>query len=440
MESNALLNLGFASLGGEHYDEALDWSRLAYQEAESLGAEDLAQRASGNIGWAYFQLGDSDRAQELFADAERRAAALGNLREQLRWLTTQGVVAQTNHDLAKASEVYLQTLNLSRQIDSKEDVVNSLESLAHVSIEQGQLNNAESYLRQVDPLIRANGNHLDALDVTLARGRIAAARRQDQQAESLFRQVDADPASQITMRLGAEHELARLFEVEGRGEDARKEYVTALGTFESARAAIKTEDSKLPYFANATPIYDDSIRLLLSEGKIEEALMEADQSRARTLEQGLGVMGGNASVKEAALRPESIAGKSGATLVFYWLGEKQSWLWAITRQKTTVVPLPPRAEIARAVERYRQALLGPEDPLRAHNADGLALYRVLVAPAKDLIPPSGKVIVLCDGDLSKLNFETLLVDSPSPHYWIEDADVVSAPSLRMLAIAKPARA
>src|SRR6202012_4084513 len=54
------------------------------------------------------------------------------------------------------------------------------------------------------------------------------------------------------------------------------------------------------------------------------------------------------------------------------------------------------------------------------------------AAAKDLVAPGARVIVLCDGVLSELNFETLLVDGAAPHYWIEDANVVSAPSLRML--------
>jgi len=71
---------------------------------------------------------------------------------------------------------------------------------------------------------------------------------------------------------------ARLFEQQGRIDDAKKMYATALATFESARAKIKNEDSKLPYFANATPIYDDYIRLLISQGKEEAALAAADQS------------------------------------------------------------------------------------------------------------------------------------------------------------------
>lgn len=95
-------------------------------------------------------------------------------------------------------------------------------------------------------------------------------------------------------------------------------------------------------------------------------------------------------------------------------------------------PLPPAAEIARLVERYREALQGPEDPLTPANADGLALYRALVTPAQNLLPAGGNVVVLCDGALSELNFETLLVPGAPPHYWIDDANIVSAPSLRML--------
>jgi CHAT domain-containing protein len=50
-------------------------------------------------------------------------------------------------------------------------------------------------------------------------------------------------------------------------------------------------------------------------------------------------------------------------------------------------------------------------------------------------------MVLADGALSQLNFETLIVpeagDSAPAHYWIEDATLMAAPSLSMLAGAKP---
>jgi CHAT domain-containing protein/Tfp pilus assembly protein PilF len=436
-EATTLTNLAGTCLHDERFDEAIDWLTTSNRVATPLDAQDLLLTNMGNLGWAYYSLGDRERALTLFEDATQRAGALGDSDATILWLTASGQVFQEAHDWPRAMESYRQALQLARNINSSEDIINSLESLAHISIELNNLNDADAYLHQLAPMIRANVNSLDAVDVMLAQGRIAAARHQDQQAEALFRQVEADPASQITMRLGAEHELALLFEQQGRIDDAKKMYATALARFESARAQIKNEDSKIPYFANATPIYDDYIRLLVSQGKEEEALAAADQSRARTLAQGLGVAIGSQSSQSAAAHPGAIASRAGATLLFYWLGEKQSWLWAITPKRTTVFPLPAKAEITRTVEHYRQALLGPEDPLLAANPDGLALYRILVAPAKSLLQPNAKVIILCDGALSELNFETLLTNTPTPHYWIEDADIVSAPSLLMLAASKP---
>jgi CHAT domain-containing protein len=361
---------------------------------------------------------------------------LGDVHESILWLTTTGYVLQDSGEWMRAGDSYQQALELAGRVNNSEDIINCLEDLAHISIELHQPGEAENYLRQLDPLISTSGNRLDALDVTLARGRIAAAHRQDQQAEALFRQVEADPASQITMRLGAEHEMARLDETEGHISDANAMYATALTTFESARAQIRNEDSKLPYLENATPIYDDYIRLLVTQGKTEEALAAADQSRAKTLAQGLGLDAGDPSFRPESIHPGAIAAHAGATLLFYWLGERQSWLWAITPRKTLVFSLPPGAEITRLVEHYRQTLQGPEDPLSPASEDGLALYRILVAPVQNMLPPGGNVAILCDGALSELNFETLLVPGPTPHYWIDDANIVSAPSLLMLATSR----
>jgi len=436
LEITAYTGLGFAALQNEHYDEALDWSRSAYRASVGLHSEDLAQVASGNLGWAYFELGDAERALELFLEAENRASKLGDVRFEIKWLATAGYVYQDMGDLSRAAKSYELALGLARRIDSKEDIIISLEVLAHVSIEAGKLDEADRYVQQLEPLIRASGNRLDALDVMLAQGRIAAARREDQQAEAIFRGVENDPASQTSMRLGAEHELARLYESQGNLSAADRMYKTSLTTFESARAQLKNEESKLPFLANATRIYDDYIHYLVQQGKPNEALATADQSRALTLAQGLGLSENNNSMRQATLHPGDISRKTGATLLFYWLGTKQSYLWVVTPKKTTLSILPPQIEIASVFERYRNALQGPNDAVESSNQDGLTLYRMLVAPAKDVIRPDSTVVVLNDGVLSQLNFETLIVPDPKPHYFIEDATLISAPSLYLLASAK----
>jgi CHAT domain-containing protein len=445
----ALNNLGFAEMQNGRYDEAVDWLLSAQQAATELRSDFWTHRVVGNLGWAYYQLGDNERALEQFHEAERSATRLGNLRDELKWITTAGYVYHDTGDSERATQSYRQTLDLARQIDSKEDIENALEDLARVSVETGKLNDASAYLDQVNSMESVSGKQLSGY-VLLTKGMLAAASHQDQQAETLFRAVQNDTSSPTTTRLGAGIELGQLYEQQGKTREAERVYKSTLTTFEAARAELKREDSRLPFAANATGIYDSYIHLLVTEGRSEEALAAADESRARTLAQGLGVAESKASFHPAALNPRQIAQKTGATLLFYWLGDKQSYLWAITPAKVTLIPLPAQTEITARVVRYRRALVDAEDPLQDRNQDGKELYNLLVAPAAKLIRPRAPVMILADGALSELNFETLLAPDPpsqttahsdsGAHYWIDDATLVSAPSLAMLAAAKPERA
>lgn len=449
LEATTLVNLGYGALQQNLYDEAMDWSTAAYRIAITQHAEDVAQAASGNLGWAYFELGDRARALELFLDSERRAAQLDDSRSRLRWLENIGYVHQAEGEPTQAIPVYRQALELARRNDNRDDIAITLEDLSFASIDAGNLAEADSYLNELDPLVRASGDHTDALWAELARGRLARLRHRDQDAETFLRAVLQDPDSQTSIKLEAGRQLALLDEAEGHATDADKAYQSTLGTFEQARDQLKREDSRLPFLANATAIYDDYIHSLVQQGRQLDALSIADQSRARTLEESLGTSSTQPS-QPVRFDPRRIAKTTDSTLLFYWLGEKQSYLWAVTPTKVALFPLPPRQQIASRIESYRKALLDLRDPLESSNDDGQALYRMLVAPAAAMIQPHKQVILLNDGILSKLNFETLIVPGPSPisghmpdsraqlHYLIDDLILSSAPSLAMLAAAKPA--
>jgi CHAT domain-containing protein len=58
---------------------------------------------------------------------------------------------------------------------------------------------------------------------------------------------------------------------------------------------------------------------------------------------------------------------------------------------------------------------------------------MLVEPAKKLIPSGSRVIVLPSESLYGLNFETLIVPDPQPHFWIEDVTLATGNSLSLLA-------
>jgi CHAT domain-containing protein/cell fate (sporulation/competence/biofilm development) regulator YlbF (YheA/YmcA/DUF963 family) len=456
LESTALLNLGFVSLQTNRYDEAVDWSNAAYRAGLELGEENQIQAALGNLGTAYLGLGDAERAIELLVEAEQRSTRLGNVRDQIEWLTNIGYAYTNAGKIQAARQAYGQALLLARQINSSEDISDILTDLGLVAVASGNSDEADTYSKQALSMAQQSGSRPDMLDAMAIQMQAAALHGNTPRAEYLLHEVEAAPESQTSMKWASEHALARLYEKQAQIAKAQNAYASALATFESARADVQQINSQLPFLANATGIYDDYIHFLVSQGKSGEALLAADQSRARTLAQGLDVAedqtSGNQSIKQslkrsekqpsvksAPLAPQAVARKAGATLLFYWLGEKQSYLWAITPEKTTLFPLPPQAELTTHIERYRKALTGPEDPLEAANPDGQALYAMLVAPAIELLRknPNRPVMILSDGELSQLNFETLLVTGPKPHYWIDDATIVAAPSLAMLAAAKP---
>ncbi len=447
LEASALLNLGSAALQEEHYDEALDWSKAAYRAAKELGAEDIMQSASGNQGWAYYRLGDSEKALELFKDAETQAGRLGDAVIRVLWLTTTGYVYASRGQAMAAEASYGEALRLASNINSKEDISDITTDLALVEVASGNANKADIYARQAFSMAQKRGSRPDLMDAKAIQMQAAAQRGDVSRAKQLLLEVESAPESQMSMKWSSELAMARMYESQGQTAAAQNEYTTALATFETARAELKHIDSQLPFVANATRIYDDYIHFLVGQGKTNEALLAADQSRARTLAQGLGDIASQQSVKPVSLSPQAVARKAGATLLFYWLGEKQSYLWAITPEKTALFTLPPQSEIAPLVARYSKALLGAEDPIDAGNADGRALYAMLAAPAAKMIRPNMPVMILADGPLSELNFETLIApgsgsgpaSSSQPHYWIEDATLIAAPSLAMLSAAKPLR-
>ena len=436
LEATALLNLSMSALLQEHFDAALDWSAAAYRLAQTLGAADVAQGARGNLGWAHYKLGDSEKAEELFIEAEKRATELGNVTDQVRWLTTVGYVALDAHSFSTALQFYRQSLTLARGTDSKEVILDALMSLALVCEQLGQLDQANQYADEAIAMVPADGNRQDLLYPLLVKGHVAARAHDVSKAEQIFRQVAQDPKNNVSLKWEAEHSLARLYEDEHQSNSAEQEYRAALSTFETARSALQNEDSQLPFLTNASRIYDDYIHFLVSQGKTNQALQVADYSRARTLSEGLGLLRKGTSFSPEPADAPQIARRAGGAIFFYWLGEKQSYLWTITTQKTSLFTLPAASEIDAAVKRYRKALTGPQDVLEAGNADGSSLFRTLVEPALKLLPKNAKVFIVPDGSLNSLNFETLLVSGPQPHYWIEDVTIADAGSLRMLATSR----
>src|SRR5262249_10783918 len=174
--------------------------------------------------------------------------------------------------------------------------------------------------------------------------------------------------------------------------------------------------------------YTDYIQFLVDQHDPITALQVSEMMRARTLEEALGE-------KQAKQVPISAVKGFLRTrkkiVLTYWLASDKSYLWVITGFQLKHFTLPAKHQIEGKVDNYQQKITALEDFERI-GADGRDLYRILVEPARELIPANAQVVIIPDGGLGKLNFETLIVPDPSPHFWIDDVQIEEASSIALL--------
>ena len=438
LRATALLNLGLAALKQGHFDNSILWSSEGYRATHALGARFAEQKALGNLGWAYYRMGDMDKSITYFQQAAEEARKLDARNDLLKWLLALGLVSREMGQSDVAVDYYRQSLALAQQSEDNQDLVDALTALAAIFAEQQQWEQAKQFSRQAIEQCRAHNDHIGELDAMLVEGQIAAHSGDGTRAVEIFRQITADKQSDPPMRWEAQRNLARVFESQNRPAEASRQYQQALVTLENARTSLDELELQLPFLANAAHLQDDYIQFLVSQKRPLEALQVADYSRAQTLAEGLASAHNNSGPRPWAMEnPQRLAGRVKANILFYWLGPKYSYLWVVTPARVALYPLPPSGEIHALVQSYRRDLLGPRDVLESGNQRGVDLYNMLVAPAAREIAQNPRTVIIADGELNNLNFETLLVPQPKLHYLIEDATLTNAAALRLLRPSSP---
>jgi len=435
LEVAALGSLGLIATRQEHYDESIEWNRKALALSQSVGAKDSESYILGNLGWSYFEIGDYEQARELLEQAEASSSAVGSAGAQIDWLIDIAGVDYYLHDYIGAEQTSEKALALARKLDERVEMVYCLNQLSGVALKRNQLELAERYNEEALKVSRASQDRLGELSSTLIEGRIAGAKRDYREAERLLKAVASDRATQTSLKWEAECRLAGIYETAKLTLRAKDQYHKSIETIERARTSIKDEELRVPFLSNAIEFYEDYLGFLISHHRIEDALEVAELSRARTLAEGLGMRANSLSSRLRNFNPQALARRMNATLLFYWIGPERSYLWVITPSALSYFALPKQSEIDPVLKAHRQAILGGRDLLASEGAGGGELYEMLIAPAHNLIPKASRVIVLPSEGLYGLNFETLIVPQPKPHYWIEDAIVSEASSLALLSAA-----
>jgi CHAT domain-containing protein/Tfp pilus assembly protein PilF len=436
LEGGDLLNLGYVALQSEHIDEALERFNSAAQIADKIHANVLLQSDLGNAGWAYYDLGDFDRALQSFQRAAAQAHSCGATDGEIRWLRGAGLSLSRLGNHKQAQSYYEQALQASLEAGDPSRVSEIESALALLFLQLKQFDLARA---RADDALKSShevGDTLSILDASLVRALVEVPASDSAEVERALLQVVADSAEAPSIRWQAQNALANLYATEHLNQQADLWHRKSIATLETQRTLVRDEEQRLPFLANGDDLYRDYAEFLIATRRSDDALHLLDGARAKTLKESLG--------NKKQVSPSVVYGPSAITrqgvgvILFYSLGPQRSYLWAVDRGGTHLFTLPTEAEITARINRYQEAILKSRDPLADANVDALWLYDKLVAPADAIVANDSRVLVIPDGSLNGLNFETLLKRTPQGiHYWIDDVSLTTAASFQLLSSASP---
>jgi CHAT domain-containing protein len=426
----ALNNLGMSQLVRNRWDEALSWFERVLSFAD-LEQTTVHGAALTNAGICYWRLGQFERAEAILrraVDVHEHRGPRGDFEQALGEL---GDTYLQQGDNSRGLPYLQRALAVAVEANLTADAAIWARNLAAAQADLGQWDEAER-VNNESKRLRPASSRSKLVWNTLTAARIAAGRGQLDEATRLFGEAVAGSEGEPEVRWSAHAALADAAIAARRPGVAAQHFEAALHTIEQTRFEFRKPDNEFSYLASLIRFYQAYVDALIDQGRVERALEIAESSRGRVLAERQGVTA-PAMANAAAFR--RMATQSRAVLLSYWLAPARSYMWIVTASGIRCVHLPSSNEIERLAREYQATVENAlADPLASAGAAGDRLYQLLVEPALPSISPGAPVLIVPDGGLHGLNFETLPVPGVRRHFLIEDAQIQIAPSLALLAV------
>ena len=416
LEAQALSSLGNLCASSERFDEATGYTESALRVASTLGekGKHVKRRALDNLGWQQLELGDYERALDTL-----RQFQPAHDRERVVNENNQARTMMALDDLAGAEQHFEKSLAAAKSgsnIDASQRVATML-GLSMVTYRRGKWFDSARWngeaLAMAQKLKQPDLEQVGLLNDA----RIRMAQGDAGGAEPVLRRLVGDGAAPGQVRWTARVELAQLLAGSGKTAEAEAEFERAMRLVEEAQLTLTTAEDRISYLSGRIEVYRSALQFFLRQNRPLDALRVAERSRARTMQ-------------DKGVRRQA---RAGVTVLFYWLDEPASHLWAVGPKGAPVyVKLPGAKEIQDLVERHNQFLLRARNPLSEGGQEARQLFEMLVRPVLAQVQ-GRRVLISPDGGLHALNFETLVAPGPD-HYWLEDVEVSVVPGLNGAAL------
>ncbi len=421
----ALNNLGM-SLVRNRPDEALSWFQrvLSFQDLAEMSVYGTAMN---NAGACFARLGHLERAVAIQKEAvsmqERRGAA-GPYEQALGELGSTYLLA---NDLPEAVRHLTDALAIATKAGLMNDAAIWARNLAAAYTELRQWDDAERATAEARRLTPPEQTARLAFNI-LHEANIARGRGNDEAAAPLYQSL-INRNDLPSVQWAAHEGLGVIAREQGNPRRAAAHLDQALAIIERTRSDLLRADDRLSFVTRLTRFYRQYVDLLVDQGEIERALAVADSSRGRVLAERHGVA--TPAGQNPALYRQ-LAARSNSVFVSYWLGSNRSYAWVVDAKSVRMHRLPSLQQIEPLIRKHQEAVhTALADPL-ATGGPGDQLKQLLVTPLLDSLKPGTALIIVPDGPLHGLNFETLPASGNPRQYWIHEVEIQVAPSLGLL--------
>ncbi|MEG4518135.1 CHAT domain-containing protein [Microcoleus sp. AT9b-C5] len=456
-------------------------SNLPANSDTSLGDRTAEATTLNNIGLAYNDLGEKQKAKEYFNQALPLFRAVGDRAKEATTLTNIGLVYSDLGEKQTALDYYKQALDLRQKAGDRRGEALTLNNTGTTYSELGKQQEAEEYFNQALPLFRAVGDR---------------------------------PGEALTL-----YNIANIKGDRGNLIAALTDIETSIKIIENLRTKITNHELRISYFATVQDYYQFYIDLLMQLHKTQpnsgydiKALEASERSRARSLLEIL--QEANADIRqgvppellqqernlqqqldaletrriETLSRPnhtpaekveldqkrQTLLGQyqdiqaqirstspryatltqpqpltlaqiqqkildENTILLQYSLGKDRSYLWAVTKTSITSYELPKQVDIEKAARNFRNAVTNPRYrniPDRVAEANN-TLSQIILQPVAAQLAQK-RLLIVGDGILNYLPFAALsLPETPGKNRnspLIVDHEIVLLPSASTLGI------
>ncbi len=424
----ALNNLGMGRLIRSRYDEALAWFEQVLSQTD---LENMAVYGTVlyNAGICYSRLGQFERAIAV----QQRAAQIHDRRgPSLQLVQALGSLGNTyvlQGDARKAVPFLRRAMDVATAANLPAESALWAGNLAAAYGHLGDWNEAERFNNEAARIGSANSS-IKPVYFALNAAQIALGRGDLDRASSLYKGALAESVGTPAVTWTAHTGLARVAVSAGQPQQAARHFESALDTIEKTRSNLLRTEFKISFLTQLIEFYQAYVDALLKEQRVERAFEIVESSRGRVLAERHGVPPTRA-VDLKALR--TLSQHTDTVLLSYWLAPVRSSLWIVDADGIRHVWLPAEEEIEKLVLQHDAMIHNSlANPLATADTPGDRLFELLIAPISGQLKPQSPIVIVPDGILHRLNFETLPVKGEQKHYWIEDVEIQIAPSLSML--------